>query len=712
MKDYLCKAKDALYRHRDALLTCIPALVIFLLATYRMPETGKPILFNDEIGYWSNSAFFLGMDWTSVTKNINYYSYGYSLLLMPLQALAGINGWGWAGLYHAAVVMNALFLVMSYGIALKLAGRYLPGMNRVVRTAACFAVCTYSSYTVYAHIAWTECALLFFFWLYLYVMMRVTDSPAVGNHIAFALVSFYLYTIHQRSLGIVAISVLVAVCVRLFRLSRLRDTAAFLGSMYLYGLVHTAVKWNLQHVNYLGEEQAALSEIVGHAFTGTAKLFLIAGLLLFLLLYLIEKRKYKLMLVLLGMGVLLGTGLFWYRTADGTGNTMPAEQTAAADMAADSPAADTRIAVNDFSGQLGVIAHLFSAKGLARLGISMAGKWFYMAAASGLLACWGIWGLFKNTGHLLRDGIGQIKLSYANHANHAEQGGKIPGIEGIRDHIWLSGMFLSWLSTFMVSALYKEGFYKNDDLFNGRYVEFTAGFILLYGFYCLLNDKKWVRTAVLYVLLYMAAGKLCQHLIDDLQRKEFELAHCVMFGRVFWNYEVPYGKVAALTRYVMPLSASFLILLKAARERLPRLAVARTVLALMIPVAAWSYLGKAIVDAYVVVRNEKQEKPFVQFSEWIRILGDGENVYYISDSANDRNPGLLQFMLQEQPVTVVAVTDPTYQEDAFYIMKDYFWETEGVALTDECEIIMRTAGYIMAVNKNQNLAREWDPFRE
>lgn len=65
------KIKEYLYKHRAALLSCIPALVIFLLATYRLPETGQPILFNDEIGYWSNSAFFLGMDWTSVTGRIN-----------------------------------------------------------------------------------------------------------------------------------------------------------------------------------------------------------------------------------------------------------------------------------------------------------------------------------------------------------------------------------------------------------------------------------------------------------------------------------------------------------------------------------------------------------------------------------------------------------------------------------------------------------------
>ncbi len=689
------KLSKYLYEHRMPLLQCIPALVIFLLAVYRLSDTGQPILFNDEIGYWSNSAFFVGMDWTSVTARIGYYSYGYSLLLALVRLLGGWRGWDWRTLHHAAVVMNAGFLVMGYAIALRLAKRYLPEMGRLVRTMACFTLFTYSSYIVYAHITWAECTLMFFFWLFLYVMMRLTDRPTIGNHIGLAAVSFYLYMVHQRALGIIVTAVLVVLCMRLLRLNRMRDTAAFLGSMYLCGLLHAVIKTNLQQTNYLGGEPVGLRGLLGYAFTAKAFVVLAGGLLLFLVLYLLERRKYKFLLAFLAGGAALCAGVFM----NGRGQILL--QLVAGE--------GNRLSVNDFSGQWGVIRNLFSAKGLARLGISMAGKWFYMAAVSGLVACWGIWGLFKNIWYFLRDSIRQMKLSYAK---EAEEAGNIPKIAGMEERIWLFGMFLAWFGTFLISALYKEGLYKNDDLFNGRYVEFTVGFVLLYGFYRLLIDKKWVRTAVLYVILYIGAGKLCQHLVDGLQRKEFELAHCVMFGRVIWNYEVPYGKVAALTRYVMPLSLSFLILLKAVREKLPRVAVARTILALMIPVVAWSHLGKTLGDAYVVLRNEKQESTFQRFSDWIRILGSDKKVYYIVDSANDRNPGLMQFMLLGQPVIVAAVTDSTYQEDAFYIMKDYFWGTEGVALADECEVIMESAGYILAVNKNGRLARRWDPFRE
>ncbi len=735
-----------LRRHRIALLQCIPVLAIFLLAIYRLSEIGQPILFNDEIGYWSNSAFFMGMDWTSVTGRISYYSYGYSLLLIPVRLLAGLFGWRWDTMYRAAVVMNAGFLVMSYVLALKLAKRYLTGMNDLVRTMACFTVFTYSSYIVYAHITWTECALMFFFWVFLYVMMRAVDRPGIGNHIAYAFVSFYIYTVHQRALGIIVTAVLMVVLIRLMGRNRVRDVAAFLGTMYLYSLIHAMVKGNLQHVNYLGEESAGIEHVLGYALTRNSLFLLLAGIVLIILLWLIEKRKTKTILVFLSAGVL--ACILYMRVRSGSALTEE-----------DMSVVTNRLGTNDFSGQWGVLKNLFSVNGLIRLGISMTGKWYYMASVTGLVVCWGIYGLFENAFILLwepasrfmtacRDrkrrsavetdpvgaagtsedttavaGTDRNKEDTSTITEEASGGKKVMNSvqdadiatrdlpsEIWKDRIWFLGLMLSWFGTFMISAIYKEGLYKNDDLVNGRYTEFVLGFVFLYGLYRLLNDKKWVRKFIIFMILYLLGGRLCQYAWDELQRKEFELAHCVMFGRVVWNYEVPYGKVKRLQDYILPLIAYFMILLKPLRERFPKAAAVRTVLALMVPVIAWSYLGRTIVDAYVVVRNEKQAEPFVQISDWIRILENGESVYYICDSANDRNPGALQFMLSDMPVTVTSMEEVSFEEDAFYVMKYYFWDAEGSVVPEKCETMIRLGGYVLAINKNLDLARRWEPF--
>lgn len=680
--------------HRELVLQCLLALGIFILYTYRLSEIGQPILFNDEIGYWSNSAFFMGMDWTSVTGRIGYYSYGYSLLLVPVRMVAALFGWRWDNLYRAAVVMNAGFLVVSYVLALRLAKRYLPEMNRYVRTVACFAVFTYSSLIVYAHITWTESTLTFCFWIFLYVMSRVTDKPGIGNHIAYAVVSFYMYTVHQRSLGIVITSIIIVLYLRLLRRNRVRDVAAFLGSMYLYSLIHAVIKGNLQNVNYLGGEPADLRGLLGYAFTGRAAVVLIAGIILMTFLWLHDRRKTKAIIALAAVGIALAAGYIYYRIIG-----LPAAETAAEVSAG---AARNRLSTNDFSGQWGVVKDIFSVNGLIRLGISIAGKWFYLAAATGLVVCWGIYGLFVNALALLREHsmqfIEMFKGKRQHDADHFIW----------EDRIWLFGMLLAWFGTFMISAIYKEGLYKNDDLFNGRYVEFTIGFLLLYSLNCLINDKKWLRTAVVCVVLYIGAGYLCQYAVDELQRKEFELAHCVMFGRVFWNYEVPHGKVEAISRYILPLGAAFLVVLKPLRERFSKAAAIRAVLALMIPIVAWSYLGKRIVDVYVVVRNEKQAEPFVQFSNWISTLESGENVYYILDYANAKSVGGLQYMLEDVPVTVAWLAETPFTEDAFYVVR-YQCEEEP-AIVENCEVVLRLGGYRLLINKNQHLMERWKPF--
>lgn len=716
--------KKYLYEHRVPLLQCTLALMIFLLAVYRLSDIGQPILFNDEIGYWSNSAFLMGDDWTSVTGRINYYSYGYSLLLIPLRVLDKVFYWGWGTLYRSAVVLNGLFLVMSYVIALRLAKRYLTGMHELVRTAACFAVCTYSSYVVYAHIAWTECTLVFFFWVFLYIMMRVTDHPTVGNHIGFAVVSFYMYTVHQRALGIVATAVLIVLYLRLMRRNRLRDMMAFLSSMYLCGLGHAMIKGNLQQVNYLGGDPVGAGGLLEYAFTKTSGMIFAAGIVLLFFLYLLEKRKYIIMLALLAAAIILTAGMF--RDDNRAGSRTGQDSGTAAESIHDDPT-EVRISVNDFSGQWGVVRDLFTKNGLIRLGISIAGKWFYLASVSGFVICWGIAGLCKNAWLLCMD-----SLRYMLH-RRAGREAAVPAAEtaqqpadggagncevqddrredsGLSTRIWLLGMFLAWFSTFMISAIYKEGFYKNDDLFNGRYVEFTIGFLLLYSLNCLINDKKWVRKALLVMVLYIAAGRLCQYVIDELGRTEFELAHCVMFGRMIWNYEVPVGKVRVVEENIVPLGIWFLLILKAARRRFPRAAVVRTVLALMIPAAAWSHLGRTIVDRYVVVRNEKQAEPFPQFTSWIGTLGRGSDhkVYYIMDSANQRYAGALQYMLRDVPVTVTDLSEVSFTEDAFYVVRQEYRDAEAVK--DNCEIVMHSRGYLLLINKEQKLAEKWRPF--
>ena len=206
---FFLNGKDFLIAHKEVLFQCVLAIVLISFGTYRISESTMPILLDDEYGYWSNSAFFTGDNWSSVTSKIGYYSYGYSLLLAPIRLLAKQYDLAWSQAYQMAQLVNVFFLVMGFFLAIQLCKRYMKNLDPVVRSMACFAVMVYSSNLFYAHISFTECTLNGVFWIFLYLMMRVIDKPSIANHMGYAVTAFYIYTVHQRALAVLITSAIV-----------------------------------------------------------------------------------------------------------------------------------------------------------------------------------------------------------------------------------------------------------------------------------------------------------------------------------------------------------------------------------------------------------------------------------------------------------------------------------------------------------------------
>lgn len=238
---------------KEKILKYIFAAVIVWMGVYRLGELTMPIILDDEFGYWSNSMLFSGKDWTDLTGRINYYSYGYSLILCIVQKVAAFRGYGWTDLYKVAVAFNIIFVVIGYLLSVKIAERYMKHLNWVMIPAVCFVAAIYPSNMLYTHVTLTECTLSFLFWIFAYTMMRVIDKPSVANHIGLAAIVIYMYTVHQRTLGLVLTAVLMIIILRLLKRNRLCQTTAFLGSVYILYTLHSIVKSYVRNVNYLGK---------------------------------------------------------------------------------------------------------------------------------------------------------------------------------------------------------------------------------------------------------------------------------------------------------------------------------------------------------------------------------------------------------------------------------------------------------------------------
>ncbi len=769
MKQNAQSLKIWVQNHNSSIMQISLATVVFLLGRWRLSEVGQPILFNDEYGYWANSAYLMGEDWSSVTSRIGYYSYGYSLLLVPLRYLAQQFWWNWDILYQSAVVLNALMLVGSYLLSMQICRRFFKDIHCIVQNLVCFAAIIYPSNLIYAHITWTENALTFAFWVFLYVLMRVADKPTVWNHIGFAVVSVYIFTIHQRALAIPITAVIVVVFMKIVNCNQLRQVAAFLGSMLVCISIHSIIKGGLQNDFYLGNRGRAEGLLIGwnslpdkitiYILNKKMLILLAAALLVLVLLTLLEKGKVRFVVCVLLFAVMAGIAV------------IVCKRDAFFDMGTETA---NRLAHNDFAGQWGKLQGIFSKEGLKRLIISMIGKWFYLASGTGLVICWGMWMLLKHGVWMIGKGISRMDIMLRNqvmalkiekqvlpnktilgkhtllnrlkvklwnmvHGKYIKKRGFAKRSIQNEDkayHIWLVGVFLSWAGTFMIVAIYKEGFYKVDDLLHGRYNEFLIGVLLIYSFYCLIKDKKWYITGGISLLLYVVAGSLCQHALNTQQNAVFELAHSTMLGKVFWNWDSLEGKMLPLGCYALLLGGIFIGLIKLGtraeekaklpktklhkaklhkeklhKEKLLKLKLSKDKIciviqcaAFLVPILVWQYLAMEIVDGYVIKRNDMQAYAMPQTAMRITSLNMEVPVYFLEDTVHYRYAEGIQFMLQEQPVTLTDMENAPFEEDAFFIMGTEYTQTAVVA--EQCEVIYASDVFSLLVNREGKLI-EW-----
>ena len=687
--------------YRENLLKLILAVLLYIICSYHYESAVMPILLDDEYGYWANSSYFLGLDWSSITQNIAYYSYGYSFILLLVRIIGSWFGITyWADLYQIALNVNFLMIVMSFLIAVVICKRYMPNLNWITRNIVCFVVMLYPANQVYSHTTLTECTLTFLFWVLLYIMMRVTDKPGVINHIALAVISLYMYIIHQRTLAVLITSVIVVVLIKAFKISNLKQTAVFGGVLCAGLIIANIIKQNLQNTLYMGNQPLGISELMTSIISKKTLFMIFAVLAMLFALYLLDKGKARLLIFLVVVTIACIIG-FIIKT--GFGNI------------ADEAVPD-RIAMNDFAGQWSKIIGIFSVGGLIRLGTSIVGKWFYLAAGSGLVICWGMRNLLINAFWMFADGVVKcVKIVI----------GKTPDTlkrisEDLPAHIWFAGVFLAWIGTFMICAIYKEGLYKVDDLVHGRYIEFTIGILLIYSVNVLLSDKHWIITFVISLVLYIIAGEYCQYVYDELKRTHFELAHAVMFGRIFWNYESPTGKIHELAKYVIPLSGAFLMVFKLFGNKIAlsnisdntkiRVCTVRCIIAMIIPMMAWTHLSQAIIDNYVSSRNVKQSGALPHIVSKIGLISIDEAVYFINDSLSYKQASLLQFMLTDREVRFVSMEDMTFQEDAIYIVNNAY--LNDVRILESCETVMTAGSYALIINREQKLMERWRRYKE
>lgn len=205
MKDMI-KGKIG-FKNRGVLYLLEIGFFMALIALYplsKLHELYTPWVYNDEIGYWGQAAFLAGYDWSGILKHCEYYSYGYGILLMPLFWLFKNP----ITMYRAAIVLNVALLEISFILAVDVLRLLYPKVNKNIAFFIAFASVFTSGSIFQANTAWAETVLFFMVWVIFDLFVRYVKRGHTRTLLALLLAVIYIYGVHQRTIGIVMVTIL------------------------------------------------------------------------------------------------------------------------------------------------------------------------------------------------------------------------------------------------------------------------------------------------------------------------------------------------------------------------------------------------------------------------------------------------------------------------------------------------------------------------
>lgn len=183
-------------------------LFIFVVCVWNIGMQQRVRVVDDEFAYWGIAAQLAGFDWSGALSKTGYYSYGYSLFLVPFYWLVRL-GVNMTVVYRMVIGMNGVFLCLSFCLAAAVGKRMFKEANPFLIQSAALLSVLYIGNVIQSGCAWTEVYLTFMFWCCLYCIVRFSERPSIKWIFFTLLSSAYLFAIHMRTLGVVLVAVFV-----------------------------------------------------------------------------------------------------------------------------------------------------------------------------------------------------------------------------------------------------------------------------------------------------------------------------------------------------------------------------------------------------------------------------------------------------------------------------------------------------------------------
>lgn len=175
------------------------SFVILAIGLYPINNLFGMITGVDEFGYICNAKYLLGDNgWKELSGILGYYSYGYSLILMPLILVIKDP----TMLFRGIVIVNVCMIEASFLLSVKVVCRRYRNMSKKIIVFVCFIANMYVANFVYSKYIFTEMLIILLFWVLLLILQPLCEKYSGKRMICLAIVSAFLFYVHQRTLAV------------------------------------------------------------------------------------------------------------------------------------------------------------------------------------------------------------------------------------------------------------------------------------------------------------------------------------------------------------------------------------------------------------------------------------------------------------------------------------------------------------------------------
>ncbi len=154
-------------------------------------------IFPDEFAYWAYAARIKGYDWSDITSLGSYYSYGYSLLLLPVFTLCRNAVMA----YRIAIGLNFLFLFSAFIFLTKTMEKLIADDKIPIALFSCLVI-LFPGNLFYTQMTMTDVLLVSLYVAAGSALLWYLERNSISALVLFMLILIYLYIVHMRTIGI------------------------------------------------------------------------------------------------------------------------------------------------------------------------------------------------------------------------------------------------------------------------------------------------------------------------------------------------------------------------------------------------------------------------------------------------------------------------------------------------------------------------------